>query len=976
MKFLSRSLYAFFFALLILSSGLLLKSTTADTTASVSPQVAIHVSEYTQAHWEQTGWTYPAIYRMLEEALKSDGTPFVEITDSQIESGALLTSGTPKYPILFSLTSDCISDTEALQISNYVASGGFVYLSASSWTRYQDGTARDDIALSTQMGLTCETPTPNNWATVTTVKRIADNQLVNDIPKNIDINWRLPLTNHTVCTLATTDTEPHLAWATKTTTTNPANVLMTTDGKVMLAEKQYLNGMFIYNSELTPLASYSLYSPVAYEYKIIKQTIELAFKTQNIPLAKLSAWPYQYDSAFIIRHDMDWSQNSVPWIVTSATAEKNLGVTGQYYIVTGDVRDNPDSAQLISLLQQAQSLGAQIGSHNGGLNCTPWDPTLIYGDYLYYHWGPDIAMSEMGMTNGTDYAINSIKASFDDLQTWLGQRPTIWVAPAGQGVWPESYQILDNLGITTSGEFTTSPYPNFALNINNPAVSYSNFAVPFSRWITDTGTVCQSIEGMEQEGVNMQELVDFYYNMGALISPYGHSSSESGLTHEFIVDALAKPNMWSTTPTELRQWALQRNQITSTEQLQTDNGISTITINLAGSNSADTAIEVTLPTEISKINSLQVLINDSPSSNYRLTDNGLKVQAGYASKVTVRYSTNIISAAWTQTTQADFKTGTLIGLDSDSAPGELTIAPTVTTRFTDDFSSSSLTNSTWTIRSGNWTVNDGYYTIVGTPGQLSSAFTYTGDNWNNVNVETRAQYISGDFSGELSARLDPNIGSRYSFILYPSNISGPNHAAIVKFSSWTDLTGTILDQGTVSTDTNWHTLRMELDGSNIRCYYDGALLFDVIDSSYAYGRIALESFGESTAQYDWVQVTSITRSSGMFVSSAFDSESTHTNWQTISWTADMPSGTNIRFMTRTASTQAGLASAPWSNYYAVSGITVTSYQNRWIQYGAIFSSSDGQSTPTLYSVTISYVDATPPGIVHYQLNMGMTASVG
>lgn len=969
-------IYTFFFALLIFSSGLLLKPTTADTTQSVSPKVAIHIAEYTQAHWEQPGWTYAAIYRMLEEAFIADGTPFVEITDSDIESGALLTSGAPKYPILFSLESECISDTEANQISSYVGAGGFVYSNAASWTRYQNGTARSDIALSTQMGLTCEIPPPGSWATVTTITRTADNQLVNHIPKNVQINWRIPLTDHTLCTLETTATEPHLAWATKTTPTNPATVLITTDGEVMLAIKQYLKGMFIFNSELTPLAGYSLYSPVAYEYKIIKQTVELAFKNQNVPLAKLSAWPYQYDSAFIIRHDMDFSQDSVPWITASAAAEQNIGVTGQYYINTGDVRDAPNSAELIDLLKRAQGLGAEIGSHNGGFNCTPWDPTLSYGDYFYYHWGPDKAISTMGITDGAAYSTDSIRASFDDLQTWLGQRPTIWVAPAGQGAWPESYQILDTLGISTSGEFTTSPYPNFALNVNDPRASFSNFVVPFSRWITASGDTCQSIEDMKEEGVDMKELVDFYYDMGALVSPYSHSSSDSGLTRQFILEALAKPNMWSTTPTELRAWGLQRNQVSITEQLQTISGSNTLTVNLAGSNSAYTAIEVTLPVEISKINSLQVLINDAPSGNYRITDNGLKIQAGYASKVTVSYSTNKTTASWTQTTQEDFKSGIIVGLDAESAPGELTIAPTVTTLFTDDFSSASLTSSAWTVRTGNWTVNDGYYRVVGTEGELASAFTYTGDNWFNVNVETRTQYIKGDFSGELSARLDPNVGSRYSFILYPSSVNGPNHAALVKFSSWADTIGIFLDQGTISTDTNWHTIRMELEGSNIRCYYDGTLLFDVSDSSFTNGRVALESFGNSTAQYDWIHVTQITKSYGMLVSSAFDSGNSYTNWQTISWIATTPPGTSIQFMTRTASTQADLASKPWSSSYAVSGVTVTSYQNRWIQYGAILTSAEGQSTPCLYSISISYTDATPAGSVHYQLNIGMTASVG
>jgi len=92
---------------------------------------------------------------MLEEAFKSDGTPFIEISDADIESGDLLVSGVPKYPILFSLASECISDLAASQISSYVAAGGFVYVGASAWTRDSNGQERLNFALSSQIGLSC-----------------------------------------------------------------------------------------------------------------------------------------------------------------------------------------------------------------------------------------------------------------------------------------------------------------------------------------------------------------------------------------------------------------------------------------------------------------------------------------------------------------------------------------------------------------------------------------------------------------------------------------------------------------------------------------------------------------------------------------------------------------------------------------------------------------------------------------------------
>ena len=801
---------------------MLFESAVGAGSSQTSPVVAIHVSENTEAHWTNPSWKYFAIYRMLEEALKSDGTPFVEISDASIESGGLLVSGVPKYPILFSLASECISDSEASQISSYVSAGGFAYVGSSSWTKYEDGSPRTNFALSSQMGLSYTNSPQNDWAQVGNATRIADDRLVNHVPKDVTINWSLPLTDHTVTLLENPQNEVHYAWVAKTTVNNPAQILMTIDDDVMLAVKQYSNGIFIYHSELAPLASYSIYSPIAYEYVFFRQAIEWAFENQQIPLAKLSPWPYQYDSAFVIRHDMDLPQY-VDWIASSAAVEKDLGVTGQYYIVTGDIRDAGNSSYLISLIQQAKALGAEIGSHNGGLNCTPWNTSLIYGDYQYYHWSPDAAMANFpsGIPDGMQYANTSINLSFNDLESWLGERPDVWVSPNGQGVWDETYQILDSLGIKTSGEFTSSPYPNFAFSVTNKTTYYDNYVVPFSRWIASSGAVSQSMEDLAVKAPNdMAALVDFYYNMGALISPYTHSSSASGLSNQFLQNVLAKPYMWNATAMELRGWGVERQQVQSTEQFKLNaDGVNNLTVTLTGSSLPNTALDIVLPVNDIQIMNLQVLLDGTPTINYRLTDSGLKVQAGMSSKVTVLYSISTASS-WVQTSQADFKAGTLTNLNAESLPGQLTLAQT--SLFSDDFSNASWTDSHWTVLSGNWTINNGYYNVISQPQQ--TALTYiAGSSWSDFVAETKVRYVSGQYTGELNARLDPSVGSRYSLLFCP-NLGGPNKVLLVKFSSWQDTTGTLLGQATVPTDTNWHIVRMELSGNTIKCYYDNNLV--------------------------------------------------------------------------------------------------------------------------------------------------------
>jgi hypothetical protein len=84
--------------------------------------------------------------------------------------------------------------------------------------------------------------------------------------------------------------------------------------------------------------------------------------------------------------------------------------------------------------------------------------------------------------------------SFADLQTWVGNISDIWVAPGGQACWDESLQVIDNLGIPSSGEFTTAPFPQFAFSLVTENKPYSFLQIPISRWITSSGAVCQNME--------------------------------------------------------------------------------------------------------------------------------------------------------------------------------------------------------------------------------------------------------------------------------------------------------------------------------------------------------------------------------------------------------------------------------------------------------------------------------------------------
>jgi hypothetical protein len=192
----------------------------AQAGANTLPVVAIHVSEQTQAletipatsttppaptgpgttgnQWWYTSWHYFVMYESLEEALRSDGTPFVEVTDADISAGRLLNAdGSPKYPIVISLASEAISDDEIAPLRSYVLAGGFLFVGSSSFTRNPDGTTRGDFALATELGLHMVNADLQDWYPNSTFTKVLDHRLVSHIPSGT-LGWRMPLASEEI----------------------------------------------------------------------------------------------------------------------------------------------------------------------------------------------------------------------------------------------------------------------------------------------------------------------------------------------------------------------------------------------------------------------------------------------------------------------------------------------------------------------------------------------------------------------------------------------------------------------------------------------------------------------------------------------------------------------------------------------------------------------------------------------------------
>jgi hypothetical protein len=615
---------------LILAGGVLAVSGKA-----AQPLVAIHDSEYTRAletqpasgatptgtgttgfQWWPTDWHYFVMPEAMKEALRSDGTPFTVLADSNIVAGVLLTNGQPRYPIVISLASEAIRNEEIAQFTNYVAAGGFLFVGSSAFTRNTNGTSRGDFAFANELGIHMVNPALTNWNfNNTTFTKLVDNIIISHFPTG-QLTWRLPSFSEEI-NWGVSPSHPFLAphdiWE---ITTADATVLAQGDSYPYLTLKQYGNGYFIYCSAFQPLIGHGGFGPGMYSYVMFRRAIEWAFANQNLPIPKLSPWPYNYDAAFMVRHDLENFTNEITNIELSAAFEFTNNARGDYYFCTGTLRDDATpggfntNVIVASMRRAVTNYGATIGPHNGGLK-NPGNPSLVRGQYDYWHWGPDEALdtTPSGYPNGKAYATASISNAFGDIERWLtgiGPGLRTWVACNFNATREDSYDLQTQLNVKIGGDQKISPFPHWTLSTKTPGKRYPMLTEPVSDWYVG-GLVAQSLEPWHPPGVHtsqtMHSAVDFYYNLGALINIYSHTMSTGlgaagQLTPDYVTygaNTNIHPRVWSTNGVGIYQWWMQRSNAQISVSFATNGNQSGMTFNISGASNPNTAIEMLLP---------------------------------------------------------------------------------------------------------------------------------------------------------------------------------------------------------------------------------------------------------------------------------------------------------------------------------------------------------------------------------------------
>ncbi len=184
---------------------------------------------------------------------------------------------------------------------------------------------------------------------------------------------------------------------------------------------------------------------------------------------------------------------------------------------------------------------------------------------------------------------------------------------------------------------------------------------------------------------------------------------------------------------------------------------------------------------------------------------------------------------------------------TNSALATVSISVTAfTPLYSDTFTRTSL--SPWVMQAGNWAISSGVLK-GGTNASASYGYAYLTNQWGDYSVQARLQLSAGGFGGALAGRLNQATGARYAAWIYPEGSPGGSSVLkLLKFQNWSQFT--VLQQATLpGVGTNWHTLKLVMQGSRIAVHYDGTLMLSLTDT-YAPplvgGGVSLELWTEAT----------------------------------------------------------------------------------------------------------------------------------
>jgi len=309
------------------------------------------------------------------------------------------------------------------------------------------------------------------------------------------------------------------------------------------------------------------------------------------------------------------------------------------------------------------------------------------------------------------------------------------------------------------------------------------------------------------------------------------------------------------------------------------------------------------------------------------------------------------SKMWeTWSDQVDFQVLTKWGIDTFNTPGKVTLLP-----ISDDFNAGFLNTDRWIPYS------QGAEKPEVVDGALRIYLPY--DKLGHV--PSSLVKFNGMFTGDFDVYTDYKITEPW--------YDGDNHPATLSvsvdnFNVYVNVWGSTPTYGSYFTNSPLESrpgaamegkLRVSRQGSTYRTYYwdenSWVLFKEYLNRPAGPAMFFLRTFGDHGNQesfYDNFTSQGKTYcSSGTFMLLCYRDDTG--SWGDLSFLAEQPENTSVKFRTRTAGYYQNLSDGPWSGYITESGSAITSAPGKWIEIEVSLATTDPSVTPVLDSVTVS-----------------------
>jgi len=316
------------------------------------------------------------------------------------------------------------------------------------------------------------------------------------------------------------------------------------------------------------------------------------------------------------------------------------------------------------------------------------------------------------------------------------------------------------------------------------------------------------------------------------------------------------------------------------------------------------------------------------------------------------------SACLTDTTQADFLTGTPTNIDLSVNPGDVTLKNSVAS----DQANTGGTNTGTNFDAVNWT---GQSFIPAVSGTLMKADVQLfcnpcGATRPNLTLSVRATSAGVPTGADLATAIIPGSPFSGSVVLYTATFVAPT-----PLTSGTQY-ALILRPDAAPAGTSYFWIR-----SSPSTYANGQRVLSA-DSGATWATDVTRDFNFRT--YMFVGYSA----SGDLVSSLKDANpvaiATPT-WTTLSWNATTPANTSVKFQVAASNSQNGPFNfvgpdTTAATFFTTSGASLSQFNGkRYLRYRSLLATSDSTVAPTVSDVTACYVDVAPA-------NLSMTVTDG